>query len=84
MVLEVSGASAMCEREGEEDREDMRSVPVADAAALVHERAGSRAGEYRPLPDVQLVRNMWMRRGARARVHAVKFMWGLSPIGKYS
>ena len=54
VVRELSGASALCEREGEEDREDMRAIPVADVAALVRGCAGGSAGEYRPSPDVRL------------------------------
>ena len=38
------------------------------------ERGG---GSHAPSPDVRLVRDMWVRRGGKARVHAVKFMWGL-------
>ena len=42
------------------------------------ERAGT---THAPSPDVRLVRDMWVRRGGRARVHAVKFMWGLFACG---
>ena len=37
--------------------------------------------EHAPSPDVRLVRDMWTRKGGRARVHAVKFMWGLFACG---
>ena len=74
-VRQVMGDRAMCATHPEADADEWEVLSVEDVANLLREERGSYG--HSPSPDVRLVRDMWVRKGGRARVHAVKFMWGL-------
>jgi hypothetical protein len=78
-VRQRMGDQVMCSVEEEDGAGDWETLSVADAEAMLRAERGE--ATHAPSPDVRLVRDMWVRRGGRARVHAVKFMWGLFACG---
>ena len=74
-VRQIVAGQAMCALGEEDDGDDWEMLPVEDVAGMLREER--EVVVHAPSPDVRLVRDMWVRRGGRARVHAVKFMWGL-------
>ena len=78
-VRQLMGGQVMCSVGEEDGADDWETLSMADAEAMMREKRGE--ATHAPSPDVRLVRDMWARRGGRARVHAVKFMWGLFACG---
>ena len=71
-VRQILRGQVMCSVGAEDTADDWEVLTKEEAAGMLRmERGGE---NHAPSPDVRLVRDMWVRRGGKARVHAVKFM----------
>ena len=78
-VRQVVEDSVLCSVGEQDAAADWVELTAEDAVEMLVEDREDEG--HSPSPDVRLVRDMWVRRGGRARVHAVKYMWGLFACG---
>ena len=67
-VRQILGGQVMCSVGAEDTADDWEVLTKEEAAGMLRVERGGES--HAPSPDVRLVRDMWVRRGGKARVHA--------------